>query len=316
MPPKTPASKASLSSSLRLAALDIKLTHSVFALPFALLGAALAAFPPGASSAGPAPRDHRALVEKFALIILCMVLARTWAMLINRIADARIDAANPRTAGRAVASGRLPPRTAMALALACALGFTGAAAAFWPLFSNPWPLALALPVLAWLALYSYAKRFTLLCHMLLGSALAISPISAALAIDPSSLAHTPALYALSAMVLCWVAGFDIIYALQDESFDRARGLHSIPAALGPRRAVYISRTLHAAAVAALFISYALEARFGLLFLTGVAVAALCLIAEHIVLQRRGLAGLPLAFFTLNGIVSCTLGALGITDCFI
>jgi len=306
---------------LLLAAADIKLSHSVFALPFALLGAFLSASRPTLApipNPNPAlsaymPIDWSRFAGQLALVIVCMVLARTWAMLVNRIADATFDAANPRTRGRAVASGRLARPKAITLALVSAGAFVLCCVGFLAFFGNPWPLALSVPVLLWLALYSYAKRFTALCHVLLGSALAISPLAAALAINPASLTHTPALYALSAMVLFWVAGFDIVYALQDEGFDRAAGLFSIPAALGARRAAYISRGFHVLAAGALLVAWNLEPRFGPVFLVAALGAIACLIAEHIVLERRGLAGLPLAFFTLNGVVSCVVGGAGIVD---
>lgn len=303
-PSPSPSPRPSWRSSLRLAAADIKLAHSVFALPFAVLGSFLAR-----------PDTHAAsrTALQLILVLLCMVTARSWAMLFNRVADARFDAANPRTARRAVASGALPMRRAVTLALACAAAFLIPAAAFWALDSNPWPLALSLPVLAWLALYSLAKRFTWLCHALLGSALAISPLAAAIATHPPALATTPALWPLAAMVLLWVAGFDILYALQDTAFDRAAGLRSIPANLGTRRAVWISRAAHASAAGSLVAACLLEPRFGPLFWSACALAALLLIAEHLVLIRRGLAGLPIAFFTLNGLFSCLLGAAGVLD---
>ncbi|MBL8991224.1 MAG: UbiA family prenyltransferase [Phycisphaerae bacterium] len=303
-PADAPRQRPSLGAALALAAGDIKISHSVFALPFAVLGAFMA-FDRGAG--------WGRFGGQLALVVACMVLARTWAMLVNRLADARFDAANPRTAGRAVASGRLPAGAAAVFAGACAAGFVAACWLFLLCFANPWPVALALPVLGWLALYSFAKRFTALCHVLLGSALAISPLAAALAVRPHALADTPALLALSAMVLLWVAGFDIVYALQDEAFDRAQGLRSIPARLGARGAATLSRVLHAGAALALLAAWRLEPRFGTLFLAGAVLASALLAVEHAVLERRGLAGLPLAFFTLNGVVSCLVGAAGVTD---
>jgi 4-hydroxybenzoate polyprenyltransferase len=288
---------------LKLAAADIKLSHSVFALPFAILGAVLAR---------PVDEPWGVSGEKLALVVVCMVLARTWAMLVNRIADARIDAQNPRTARRAVASGRLPMSQAKLFAGACAAGFVLACAAFWLLFANPWPIALCLPVLAWLALYSFAKRFTAACHLLLGTALAISPIAACLAVNPSHATH-PTILFLAGFVALWVAGFDVLYALQDEAFDRAKGLFSIPAWLGASRAAWVSRAMHAAAAASLFFAWRSEPRFGPVFAVAVGVAACLLVFEHIVLIRRGLSGLPMAFFTVNGCVSVLVGAAGVID---
>ncbi len=303
-PPAPPAPASSLLAQLRLAAGDIKLAHSVFALPFALLAAVLA-------------RDPATAWSVFALqgllVVVCMVFARSWAMLVNRLADARFDARNPRTSRRAVASGALPARAGWLIALACAALFVLAAAGFWLLMANPWPLLLALPVLGWLALYSYAKRFTALCHVLLGTALAISPLAAALAIRPAALAEVPALWWLSGMVVLWVAGFDVIYALQDVDFDRTTGLFSIPSRLGVEAALWLSRSAHLLAASCLWLAWRAEPRFGLVFAAAALLASLLLVYEHIHLARRGRAGLEMAFFTINGVVSCVIGVLGIVD---
>ena len=309
-PHASPSSPArGITARLTLAAGDIKLAHSVFALPFALLGAFLAWR--GSTEAPPTISGAR-FAALLGLVVICMVLARTWAMLINRLADAKFDAANPRTARRVIASGQLAYRDGVLLAILCALGFIAACSAFYWLQGNLWPLALCLPVLAWLALYSFAKRFTALCHVLLGTALAISPLAAALAIAPHALQSVMALWWLAGMVTLWVAGFDVLYALQDEQFDKRTGLHSLPAALGPSRAVWLSRTMHFAA-AGCMVMVARSGSVGLLFTGAVVVAIACLIAEHVVLVRRGLAGLPLAFFTLNGVISLVLGTAGIVD---
>ncbi|MBL8760556.1 MAG: 4-hydroxybenzoate octaprenyltransferase [Phycisphaerae bacterium] len=290
--------------TLRHALSDIKLAHSVFALPFAVL-AAVAARPLNAS--------WSTFAGQLALVVLCMVLARTWAMMVNRLADRAFDAKNPRTARRALASGTLSPRQGWTVALASAVLFTSAAALFWFFFDNRWPALLSLPVLAWIAFYSYTKRFTWLCHLFLGGALAASPIAAAIAIDPASLSRTPMLWLLAAMVVLWVAGFDIIYAIQDLDFDRREHLSSIPARLGLRGAIWTSRALHAAAFVMLALAWRAEPRFGALFGAAVLLVAALLITEHLVLARRGKDGLDMAFFTLNGIVSCLLGAAGCAD---
>jgi 4-hydroxybenzoate polyprenyltransferase len=293
-------------SWLRLAASDIKLAHSVFALPFAVLAAFLARDP----DAG-----WGRFAGQLALVVVCMVLARTWAMLFNRIADRGFDAANPRTARRAVASGALPAARAWGLALASAGLFIAAASLFGVFFANWWPAVLAAPALAWIAFYSLTKRFTALCHIVLGSALAASPLAAALAIDPGVYASptAAALWWLAAMVLLWVAGFDVIYALQDIDFDRQANLRSIPARLGWRGAAWVARALHAGAAAALVVAWHGEPRFGWVFGAGVAVVLATLVLEHLVLARRGQAGLDMAFFTLNGVVSCVLGVAGVVD---
>lgn len=299
------ASPPSFGNALLLAARDIKLSHSIFALPFAVLGAVLALHY--------RPQDsglHWGIV--LLLVVVCMVAGRTWAMLINRLADARFDRANPRTAGRAVASGALPARQGWLLAAGSALLFVGGAFLFGVLGGNWWPAILALPVLGWLALYSYTKRFTALCHLVLGAALAISPLAATVAIDPSSSAWDTVLK-LAGFVMLWVAGFDILYALQDEDFDRQTGLNSIPSALGKKRAVWLARLLHLGAWVMLGWCWLGEAAFGPITLAGVVAVGLLLILEHMILVRRGLAGLPMVFFTINGVVSLVFGTLGVVD---
>jgi 4-hydroxybenzoate polyprenyltransferase len=307
-----------LSDRVSLALRDIKLSHSVFALPFALL----AAF---------AARPESMPWSRFALVLVpvlcCMVLARTWAMLVNRLVDRSLDADNPRTQRRAFAAGSLSPAFGWSLALGCAAAFLVACSGFWFLLANPWPLYLGVPVLGWIALYSLTKRFTWACHLFLGTSLAASPLAAAIAIDPRTLglaSHaeslapiapgvTMFLVCLAAMVTLWVAGFDIIYALQDVDVDQRLGLFSIPARLGVAAALWISRALHAAAAAMLVLAWRSDARLGVLFAIAVAIAAALLVGEHLVLAKRGKAGLSAAFFTFNGIVSLVVGALGITD---
>lgn len=303
-----PATTPALLARLRLAASDIKLAHSVFAMPFAVLGAFLAL----GQSAQPISAAPWRFATQLVLIIICMVLARTWAMLFNRLADRRLDAANPRTARRIFAAGTLTPGQGWFIALGAAGLFILAAAAFWPLFGNPWPALLAVPVLAWIAFYSLTKRFTFLCHIFLGGALAASPLAAAIAISPEALSQ-PALWWLAAMVLVWVGGFDIIYALQDLDFDRRAGLSSIPARLGPTAALWISRVLHVLAVVFLILAWQADLRLGWLFAIGISAVAALLIVEHAVLFIRGRAGIHMAFFTINGIVSCLLGAAGVVD---
>ncbi len=303
-PPQNPIPAQGTLAVARVVASDIKLAHSIFALPFALLAAFLAR---------PESDTPMRLSGKLVLIVVCMVFARTWAMLVNRLADRQIDAANPRTARRALASGRLTTRQGLTASGICAVAFLAITSLFGLLFANWWPMILATPVLAWIALYSFTKRFTLLCHLFLGGALAAAPLCAALAIDPAALADTPALWWLAGMVLCWVAGFDVIYALQDLAFDRRAGLSSIPAALGQCGAAWVSRGLHLIASACLVMAWQSDPRLGVIFALGIAATILLLITEHIVLSRQGLAGLSMAFFTLNGIVSCILGAAGIVD---
>ncbi len=285
--------------TLSLIARDIKLAHSVFALPFAVFASFLAR-----------DRAWPVFAAQLALVVVCMVLARTWAMLANRLLDRHIDARNARTARRVFASGELPPSHGWTIAGSCALLFVAAAGLFLVFFENPWPLALSLPVLLFLAFYSLTKRFTALCHVILGVSLALSPLAAALAVNPGSFASTPAILWTGLFVLPWVAGFDVIYALQDADFDTAAALFSIPSRLGPRGAILVSRVLHVIALGALVMVQRVEPRLGHLFTAGLASVAVLLLVEHLVVARRGSAGIPLAFFTLNGLVSCVLGVLG------
>ncbi len=298
---------------------DIKLSHSVFALPFALLATFMAA---GYSL--PAERGGDGAINSLAfagslpswkallLIVVCMVAARTVAMSVNRLADARFDAANPRTAGRAVPAGRLSRRD-LILAIALTSGlFVLACAGFYWLFANPFPLLLSPLVLLWLGLYSFTKRFTWLCHLFLGSALAMSPVAAAIAIAPPFILQ-PDVWLLALMVMGWVAGFDIIYALQDVGFDRQVGLHSMPANLGVQPALWIARLLHILSIAALIALVWLSPTLGIAFAIGIALAAALLLVEHTLVWRSTTHHINVAFFTLNGILSLVLGTLGIFD---
>src|SRR5262245_47501010 len=197
----------------------IRFSHTLFALPFALLAACLAWRQNTV--------DGRPLRwQEMAGILLCMVCARSMAMAFNRLVDRRIDADNPRTASRHLPAGILSVATVAGFCVACAAGFVASTLLFWP---NPWPLTLSLPVLLFLCGYSYAKRFTSLCHYWLGAALSLAPIAAWIAIR-GDIAWPPVL--LAGAVLFWVGGFDIIYACQDVAFDHERGLFSIPARLG------------------------------------------------------------------------------------
>lgn len=298
-------------SSIALIAADIKIAHSVFALPFAILAAFMAAIPPLATGAS-SPFDWRRFIGQLVLIILAMILARTVAMLANRWIDREIDQRNPRTAQRALASGRLPPAAAIIAIAACAIAFMLVCSAFGLFYGNWWPAILGLPVLAWISAYGYLKRFTALCHIYLGSSLALSPIAAAIAIDPRAVTQ-PGLWLLGGMVLCWVAGFDIIYALQDVEADRAQRLHSLPSRLGVGNAMWISRVLHALAAACLFALALVDHRLGALFLVGAGIASALLLYEHLTVARWGTTRIAMAFFTLNGVISCLLGTLGVID---
>jgi 4-hydroxybenzoate polyprenyltransferase len=259
----------------------IKWEHSIFALPFALCGAMLAA--------GGMPT-----AAKLGWIILCMVAARSAAMAFNRIADAQIDAANPRTATRAIPAGALSQRfAAIFVAVACALFVLGAAQL------NRTTLYLSPVALAIVLLYSYTKRFTRWSHLVLGFALGIAPAAAWIAVRGSL---DPRILLLTVAVTFWVGGFDVLYACQDIDFDRANGLNSIPQALGVPRALLIARVLHLLMLALLL---ALVIVFGLgkLAMAGVAVVAALLLYEHSLVSSDDLSKLNAAFFTMNGVIA-------------
>lgn len=297
-------------------AADIKIAHSIFAMPFAILaGCMVAGGAGGAGGVGGVGGDGSAggLWGKLGLIVVCMVLARTWAMLINRLVDRRIDVQNQRTKRRIFASGSLSATTGWWVAGACAAGFSLVAALFGVFYDNWLPVMLSVPVLAWIAFYSFTKRFTALCHLFLGGALAASPLAAGIAVNPEALWQTPAIFYMAGFVLVWVAGFDVIYALQDEDFDREAGLSSIPSKLGTRGAIWVSRGLHVVAAGLIVMVWRSDVRFGWVFGSAVLMVLGLLVLEHMIVAKRGKAGLDMAFFTVNGVVSCLLGAAGCVD---
>lgn len=265
----------------------VKFGHSVFALPFALAGAWLAA--------GGRP-EWRVL----GLVVLCAVSARTAAMAFNRWLDRRIDAANPRTRARELPRGVLSAGAVLALVVLAALVFLGAARAL-----NPLCLRLAPLVLAVLLGYSAMKRFSAAAHFVLGLALALAPLGAWVAVRGSLAGDLATPLWLALAVLTWVAGFDLIYACQDEAFDRAHGLHSIPARLGVARALGLARGLHALTVLALALC-ARAAGLGWVFALALACAAILLVWQHRLVSPADLSRVDVAFFTLNGWVSVAL----------
>jgi 4-hydroxybenzoate polyprenyltransferase len=283
---------------LHLFARDIKLSHTVFALPFALLSTALA----WQHVRGP-------ILGKLLLILLCMISARTAAMAANRLFDARLDALNPRTASRAIPAGRLSPTFFLLALTLCVLAFFAATAGFLH-YHNPWPLIFSLPILLFLTAYPFLKRFTRLCHYYLGAALGLAPICAWLAIT-ASLNLTPLL--IAAAVLLWTAGFDIIYACQDYHSDLQTGVVSLPARLGIPQALWIARLTHTASATFLILLGLHSPSLGLLYFLGVSAALTLLIIEHSLVKPTDLSKVNLAFFTLNGLISLLLGTLGILD---
>ena len=275
----------------------VKFSHTLFALPFALLGAALAAR---------GPEGWRGRPQDWLGILLCMATARSAAMAFNRLADRRIDALNPRTASRHLPSGRLSTATVASFTVVCGVGFIASTLLFLP---NRWPLILSGPVLLWLLGYSFAKRFTSLAHFWLGFALAISPMAAWIALR-GDLAWPPALLGLA--VLLWVSGFDIIYACQDADFDRGQGLHSVPGRLGVRGALRLAAVCHAAMIAAL-VGLGMAYPMGPIYFAGVAVVAVLLVYEHAIVRPDDLTRVNVAFFQVNVGISLGLLAVSVAD---
>jgi 4-hydroxybenzoate polyprenyltransferase len=259
----------------------IKWEHSVFALPFALTGAMLAAhgWPPA---------------TKVGWIVLCMVSARSAAMAFNRWADADLDAANPRTSMRAIPAGMLTRRFAAGFTIVMAALFMLGA---WRL--NRLTLILSPMILAVLFLYSYTKRFTRWSHLFLGLALGIAPTGAWIAIRGSL---DPRILVLTAAVLFWVAGFDVLYACQDEAHDRSAGLFSIPATLGIARAFWIARTMHVLMLG-LLVWLALLFHLGPIAGVGIVAVAALLLWEHMIVSPRDLTRMNAAFFMMNGVIA-------------
>ena len=275
----------------------IKFSHTLFALPFALLGAALAAHGPGGWTARP---------QDWLGILLCMATARSAAMAFNRLADRHLDARNPRTASRHLPAGRLSVGAVAAFTVASGGLFVASTALFLP---NRWPLYLSIPVLAWLLGYSYAKRFTSLAHFWLGAALMLAPIAAWIALR-GGLAWPPAFLGLA--VLAWVAGFDVIYACQDAAFDREAGLHSLPARLGIGPALRLAAACHAGMVVAL-VALGMSYPLGWPYFGGVAVVAILLVYEHALVRPNDLTRVNVAFFQVNIGISMGLLAVGVAD---
>jgi 4-hydroxybenzoate polyprenyltransferase len=272
-------------SRLALYASFVKLPHTVFALPFALVGVTLASYV--------APLTLRQL----AWVVVAFTAARFAAMGFNRIVDREIDASNPRTRMREIPSGALSVREATLAVVAASLLFVLAA---WLL--NPLCARLAPAALAWVFFYSYAKRFTRWSHLVLGAGLAIAPVGGYLAVAGAWSTPWWMLVALASAVGTWVAGFDILYAMQDAEFDRAARLHSVPAALGERGALAVARALHALTVAALAVA-GWGAGAGAVYALGVGVAAALLLYEHSLVTADDLTRLDAAFFTMNGVIS-------------
>jgi 4-hydroxybenzoate polyprenyltransferase len=272
----------------------IKFSHTVFAFPFALIGVVLAA-----DANGQLPT-----VAQLLWICTAMVGARSAAMGLNRIIDARIDAQNPRTEERHIPAGKVSLAEAWLFVGGSVLLFELAA---WML--NPLCFYLSFVVLFFLVLYAYAKRFTMYAHLILGLCLAAAPIGAWIALRGD--VHI-SIVLLGLAVLLWVAGFDIFYALQDLDFDREHGLHSIPVRLGAERSCLLVRRLHGGMVALLLLVW-LSAGLGWLYLLGVAVVTALLVYEHTLVKPDDLSRLDAAFFTMNGYISIILFVFVLAD---
>jgi 4-hydroxybenzoate polyprenyltransferase len=270
----------------------VKFEHTLFALPFALAAAAIAA------------RGHGLHAARLAGIVLAMAGARTAAMGFNRIVDRHLDARNPRTARREIPTGAISLAAAWTLTLVATAVFIAAAAALGPLC-----LALAPVALLFLFGYSFTKRFTALCHLFLGLAIASGPAGAWIAVR-GDFGWAPGLLMIA--VASWIAGFDVLYALSDRDFDLTAGLHSIPARFGVSGSLVISAVLHLITLVALVALRPL-AQLGAPYLTGVAVVTALLVYEHAIVRPDDLSRLDVAFFNLNGYVSVAFFVATLAD---
>ncbi len=273
----------------------VRLPHTVFALPFALLGVLAAS--------RRVPVTPRAVL----LVVVAFTAARWAAMGFNRIADRAFDARNPRTRNRELPRGALTLTQAWVSVLLAAAVFVGSAALL-----NPLCLALSPLALAWVLGYSLSKRFTWWPHLWLGLGLAIAPVGGYLAVAGRWSEPAWTLLAITVAVATWVAGFDIFYALPDEGFDRSEGLRSAVVRLGERRAILLAKLLHGVTVPALAL-FGWGAGFGLWYYLGVLAAAAILAYEHRLVRPGDLSRLDAAFFTMNGVMSLTVFAFALVD---
>jgi 4-hydroxybenzoate polyprenyltransferase len=263
----------------------VRLPHTVFALPFALVGVVLASYV--------AP----VTISTVLWVVVAFTTARFAAMGFNRIVDREIDGRNPRTRSREIPSGAMSVREASAAVVIASLAFV---IATWQL--NRLCLALAPVALAWVLFYSYTKRFTRWSHLVLGVGLSIAPVGGYLAVTGAWSNPWWMLIALAVAVATWVGGFDILYALQDVSFDRENGLYSVPSTFGEANALGIARALHLTTVAALALA-GIGAGAGVVYFAGVIVAAALLLYEHSLVKADDFSRLDAAFFTMNGVIS-------------
>jgi 4-hydroxybenzoate polyprenyltransferase len=295
-------SNATFSTRLATLAADIKLGHTIFAMPFALLAACLA------TSA-----FDRSFLVKVILVVVCMVIARTFAMSMNRLLDANLDAQNPRTAGRSIPAGRLSRGFVLGVIVFCAIAFQAVTLLFGVMYQNWLPAILAEPALLFIGAYPLLKRFTQWCHYYLGAALGLAPVCAWIAIA-GTVTWEPILLGLA--VLCWTAGFDIIYACQDYESDLQTGVRSVPVRLGIGGALGLSRVTHVLSIVVFVALGIVSPQLHIAWFVGVTIAAGLLVYEHSLVKPTDLSKVNLAFFTLNGIIAIVLGVLGMMDCFV
>ncbi len=274
----------------------IRFSHTLFALPFALLSATLAW-----------SREPFRWLDLVG-ILTCMVFARSAAMAFNRLTDRKIDAANPRTAQRHLPAGTLSVSVVILFTVACSVAFVAACGLF-ALREPPnwWPLYLSGPVLVFIGAYSLTKRFTALAHFWLGASLMLAPISAWVAIRGVDDLLTPLCVGLT--VFFWVAGFDILYACQDADFDRQAKLHSVPAKVGIKNSLRIAFGCHMVMIALLAVTYWVTPELGNVFLGGIIAVGLLLLYEHWIVRPDDLTRVNQAFFQVNAVVSVGLFAL-------
>jgi 4-hydroxybenzoate polyprenyltransferase len=277
----------------------IKFSHTIFAMPFAMIGFVL-----GLMSMNIDSSKTDFIIMKLILVVLSMVFARSAAMAFNRWLDKNFDAANPRTAIREIPSGIVSANKALLFVVINCVAFV-----ITTLFINQLCFYLSFVALFVILFYSYTKRFTPLCHLVLGVGLALAPIGAYLAVT-GVFSLVPVLF--SFVVLCWVSGFDIIYALQDEDFDRSQNLHSIPVWLGKKNALHFSEALHFSA-AILVIVIGIVAEFQWLYWIGTAIFCGMLVYQHSIVKPKDLSRVNIAFMTSNGIASVAFAIFVITD---
>jgi len=291
----------------------IKFSHTIFAMPFALIGFCLGMFAYTSAVPGwnttifPSLYEWRGLVVLFVLVVLCMIFARSAAMSFNRYLDRTFDAKNPRTAIREIPAGILKANKVLTFTVINCLLFV-----LCTFFINHLCFLLS-PVALFVVLgYSYTKRFTPLCHLVLGLGLSLAPIGAFLAVT-GRFAVLPVLFSLA--VIFWVSGFDIIYALQDEEFDRSQKLYSIPAWLGKAKGLQVSTVLHVLS-AGFVVAAGIYGKFGWLYWAGVAVFSGMLIYQHSLVKPNDLRKVNIAFMTANGIASVVFAGFVILDLFL